>query len=64
MNNLNINVENTNVEILARIVKAEAKKYDCSVDIDFNDGKRVTRFVGDKDYAPHILEEIEGYFKK
>lgn len=63
MNTLNINMENTNVEILARIVKAEAKKYDCSMDIDFNDGKRVMRFVGDMEYAPYILEEVEGYFK-
>lgn len=56
-------MENTNVEILARIVKAEAKKYDCSVDIDFNDGNRLTRFVGDKEYASYILEEVESYLK-
>lgn len=62
MNNVKINIENTNAEVLARIFKAEARKYDCSVDIDFSDGKRITRFVGDEEYASHIFEEVQNYF--
>ncbi len=62
MNNVKINIENTNVEVYARIFKAEARKYDCSMDIDFSNGKRITRFIGDQEYAPHILEEVQSHF--
>lgn len=62
MSNIPINIESTNSEIWARIVKAEARKYDCSVNIDFSDGNRKVEFVGDQTYMPHILEEVHNLF--
>ena len=32
-----IQFEDTNLEVLARIVKAASRKYDCSVNINFSD---------------------------
>ena len=58
-----IQFEDTNLEVLARIVKAASKKYDCSVNINFNDGNRKAEFVGDETYKPYIAEEIQDMFK-
>ena len=51
---IKINREETNLEILARIAKATARKYDCSMTIDFNNGNRRIEFSGD----PAIKEKI------
>jgi len=59
---LNIASEDTNAEVLARIIKAASHKYDCSMEIDFNNGKRVTKFVGDEVLKPHIAEEVRKIF--
>jgi hypothetical protein len=59
---VNIANEDTNAEILARIVKAASRKYDCSMEIDFSDGNRVTRFVGDESLKPYIAEEVRSIF--
>jgi hypothetical protein len=58
-----IQFEDTNLEVLARIVKAASRKYDCSVNINFNDGNRKVEFVGDETYKPYIAEEIQDMFK-
>lgn len=59
-----VNMEDANLEILARIVKAASRKYNCSVDIDFSDGNRKAEFMGDKIYKPYIAEEVQEIFRK
>lgn len=63
MSAIPISFENTNLEILARIVKATAEKYDCSMSIDFHDGKRESRFIGDGNFKDHIFDEVRNFFK-
>ena len=59
-----LKIEDTNIEILARIVKAASRKYDCSMDIDFQNGNRKVEFIGDETYKPFIAEEVECIFEK
>lgn len=54
----------TNREVLARICKASARKFDCDMEIDFEDGKTHIKFIGDDMYKPYILEEIVKVFNK
>ncbi len=67
MNAIPINIENANSEIWARIIKAEARKYDFNVNIDFSNGNRKVEFVGDQGCVPYIVEDIQkllyGYAK-
>ena len=58
-----INHEETNLEILARIAKAAARKFDCSVHIDFNDGNRQIEFIGDEHNKALIAAEMEYMFE-
>ena len=44
--NVRIIKKQANAEILARIIKAASRKYDCSMKIDFNDGNRVAQTFG------------------
>ncbi len=62
MNAVPINIKADNTEIFARIVKAAAFKYDCSVSIDFSDGRHRVEFIGDELLRPHIIEEALGIF--
>lgn len=57
-----INHEETNLEVLARIAKAAARKFDCSLHIDFNDGKRRIEFIGDETNKAMIAAEMEYLF--
>ena len=57
-----INHEETNLEVLARIAKAAARKFDCSLDIDFSDGNRHIEFIGDETNKNLIAAEIEHIF--
>ena len=59
-----IKFEDTNIEVLARIVKAASRKFDCTMDIDFNNGNRKAEFVGDEFYKPLIVEEVQDIFAK
>ena len=59
-----ITVEETNKEILARMIKATARKFNCSMVIDFRDGNRTIEFVGDEAFKPQIIEELKTIFKK
>lgn len=59
-----VKFEDTNIEVLARIVKAASRKFDCSMDIDFNNGNRKADFVGDEFYQPLIVEEVQDIFRK
>jgi hypothetical protein len=59
-----VKIEDTNIEVLAKIVKAASRKYDCSMDIDFQDGNRKAEFIGDEIFKPFIAEEIESIFAK
>jgi len=58
-----LNLEETNNEVLARIIKATARKYNCSMVIDFNDGNRKVEFVGDDASKPLIVKELNNIFK-
>ena len=58
-----INQEETNLEILARIAKAAARKFDCSLDIDFSEGNRHIEFIGDENNKNLIAAEIEHIFR-
>ena len=59
-----VKIEDTNIEVLARIVKAASRKFDCSMDIDFQNGNRKAEFIGDEIYKPLIAEEVECIFAK
>ena len=59
-----VKIEDTNREVLARIVKATSRKFDCSMDIDFQNGNRKIEFIGDEIYKPLIAEEVECIFAK
>ncbi|MGD9330055.1 MAG: hypothetical protein PVJ53_02020 [Desulfobacterales bacterium] len=58
-----INCEETNLEILARIAKAAARKYDCSLTIDFQNGERRIEFIGSSKCKAQIADTVENYFK-
>jgi hypothetical protein len=57
-----INCEETNLEVLARIAKAAARKFDCSIEIDFSNGQRRIAFVGDETRKAMIAAEMEYLF--
>ena len=59
-----VKIEDTNIEVLAMIVKAASRKYDCSMDIDFQNGNRKAEFIGDEIFKPLIAEEVECIFAK
>ena len=59
-----VKIEDTNIEVLAMIVKAASRKYDCSMDIDFQNGNRKVEFIGDEIFKPLIAEEVECIFTK
>ena len=59
---LYISREDTNAEVLARIVKAASHKYDCSMEIDFTNDNRISKFVGDEDLKPYIADEVRRIF--
>ena len=61
---MHIAKEDTNAEVLARIVKAASRKYDCSMEIDFSRDRRISRFVGDEDLKTHIAEEVSNIFSR
>jgi hypothetical protein len=63
-NKIPIKFEDTNIEVLARIVKAASRKFDCSMEIDFTNGNRKVEFIGDDFYKPLIVEEVEEIFSK
>jgi metal-dependent amidase/aminoacylase/carboxypeptidase family protein len=60
---IKINCEETNVEVLARIAKAAARKYDCDVTIDFQNGNRRIEFSGDAANKAKIANTVEAYFR-
>ena len=59
-----VRFEDANKEILARIVKAASKKFNCTMKIDFKNGKRTAEFVGEEIYKPFIADEVEEIFRK
>jgi hypothetical protein len=61
---IKVTLEDTNAEVLARIAKAAAKKFNCSLTIDFHDGNRTIEFVGDESCKPAIAREVENIFRK
>ena len=46
------------------LVKAASRKFDCSMDIDFQNGNRKAEFIGDEIFKPSIAEEVECIFAK
>lgn len=60
---IKITREETNLEILARIAKATARQYDCSMTIDFHDGNRRIEFSGDPSSKEKIAHTLATYFE-
>lgn len=53
----------TNLEIMARIVKASAQKFGCRVKIDFNNGNRICEVAGSDIAKAIIADEIISMFE-
>ena len=58
-----IHFENTNSEIMARIVKAASHKYNCDVEIDFSNGVQKVVFTGDEEMKAYIAGEVLEIFE-
>jgi len=58
-----INIEDANLEIMARIVKAASRKYNCDVEIDFSNGVRKVVFTGDDETKAAIAGEVLDMFQ-
>lgn len=63
LNMVPIQIEDANLEIMARIVKAASRKYNCDVEIDFSNGIRKVVFTGDEEMKAYIAEEILDIFE-
>ena len=63
-NGLPVSIEDTNREVIARIARTVSEKFDCTIEIDFRDGKRQVRFVGDRSLVPHIAREVHDLFRE
>lgn len=63
LNKIPVQIEETNQEVLARIIKATARKYNCNLVIDFSNGNRKVEFTGDEACKPLILEELKDILK-
>lgn len=57
-----INHEETNLEVLARIARVAAQKFNCSLKIDFSNGNRRIEFIGDETSKALIAAEMEYLF--
>lgn len=64
LNEIPIKIEETYKEILARIIKATARKFNCNITIDFSNGNRTVEFIGDETCKPLIVKELNDIFKK
>jgi hypothetical protein len=53
---------NGNLEILSKLMNSAAKKYDCRVTYDAENG--AIQFYGDRDHTHMIAEETAGWFRK
>jgi hypothetical protein len=62
-NKIPVQIEETNKEVLARIIKATAKKYNCNLVIDFSNGNRKVEFTGDEACKPLIVAELKEILK-
>jgi len=63
LNMVPIQIEDANLEIMARIVKAASRKYNCDVEIDFSNGVRKVVFTGDEDMKAYIAAEVLDIFE-
>jgi hypothetical protein len=63
LNMVRIQFEDTNLEVMARIVKAASRKYNCDVEIDFSNGIRKVVFIGDEEMKPYIAGEVLDIFE-
>jgi hypothetical protein len=62
MNKIPLNIEDTSVEIFARIVKSEANKYGCDVEVDFSDENRDFFFKDEDECNSHIVADVRDIF--
>ena len=63
LNMVPIQIEDANLEIMARIVKAASRKYNCNVEIDFSNGVRKVVFTGDEEMKAYIAGEVLDIFE-
>ena len=62
-NKIPVHIEETNQEVLARIIKATAQKYNCNLVIDFSNGNRKVEFTGDEACKPLIVAKLKNILK-
>jgi hypothetical protein len=62
MNKIPLNIEDTSVEIFARIVKSEANKYGCDVEVDFSNENRDFFFKDEDECNSHIVADVRDIF--
>ncbi|MFI3122459.1 MAG: hypothetical protein QX194_00790 [Methylococcales bacterium] len=55
---MDLNIENVNHEVMARIMKAASHKYGCDIEIDFSGESRKINFIGNVAMKPHIAVEV------
>lgn len=56
-----VRIDDVSVEVFARMVKATAKKYGYSMEIDFSEGRKTIRFdenLDDPAVEKHIIGEV------
>lgn len=56
------NLNNGNAEIIYKLLKAAAKKWDCKV--EYNPAACTIRFIGPLEMQRAITEEVIDYFRK
>jgi hypothetical protein len=58
-----VQIEDANIEVMARIVKAASRKYGCDVEIDFSNGFRKVVFTGNEDLKEVIFDKVLSMFE-
>jgi hypothetical protein len=61
-NNIPISNNSKNLEVIYRILKAVAKKYDCGFEYNADDNS--LKFTGPEEYHKHIIQEMLSFFNK
>ena len=62
MTGIDINKKNTSLEVWVKIMNSLAKKYNCSLKVNYKSGNGEVVFHGDESLKPHIAAEIVEIF--
>jgi hypothetical protein len=58
MTAFNINRRNTSLEVWVKIMNSTAKKYNCSMKVNYKNGNGEVVFRGDESMKPFIAAEV------